>query len=164
MWVKVDDALPDHPKVLEAGLQLGASGAGRVLAIWLKAICYSNHNLTDGFIPERVLRSWKLYDRRPVDVAEVMVHAGIFDREDRGYRFHDYADYQPTKAQVVAKRKKDLERKRRNGVLADSSRIPSGIEPDSEVSPSPPARPGLSISTHLKAGAHAPGLSSDDRR
>jgi len=148
MWVKVDDALPDHPKVLDAGLQLGSNGVGRVLAIWLKGMCYCNHNLTDGVISERILKSWTVVDRRPLDVASVMVMAGIFDKVDHGYRFHDYTDYQPSKAEVTAKRKKDLERKKRRPVETDSTQNPTGFHAESVVVPATPARPGLSIGTH----------------
>lgn len=150
MWVKVDDAFPDHPKVLEAGLQLGTHGVGRVLAIWLKAMCYCNHNLTDGVITERVLKSWTICDRRPLDVAAVMVMAGLFVRVERGFRFHDYDEYQPTKAEVTAKRKKDLGRKKRRKAEQETEQIPVGFQAESAVVPATPTRPCLSIGTHTE--------------
>jgi hypothetical protein len=149
MWVKVDDALPDHPKVVEAAENLGSNGVGRVLALWLKGMCYCNHNLTDGFIPCRILKSWTMVDRRPLDVASVMVMAGIFYQEARGFRFHDFTDYQPSREDVALKRKKDLERKRKKKAEAESGGIPHGIGAESAAVPSTPARPGLS-STHQR--------------
>lgn len=112
MWVRVDDNFPEHPKVVEAGRNLGTSGRGRVVAIWQVALCYCNRNYTDGFIDEATIRSWTLYDRRPVDVALVMADAGLFERVAGGFRFHDYHDYQPTAADVKAKLQRDRDRKR----------------------------------------------------
>lgn len=112
MWVKVDDSFAEHPKVIEAGRHLGASGRGRVVAIWLVAMCHCNRNLTDGFIDEATVRTWTLYDKRPLDVALVMADAGLMKRIDGGFRFHDYHDYQPSAEEVKAKKRKDRDRKR----------------------------------------------------
>jgi hypothetical protein len=112
MWVKVDDGFPEHPKVREAGRHLGTYGRGRVIAVWQVAMCYCNRNLTDGFIDEATVRTWTLFDRRPLDVALVMAQAGLLVRVEGGFRFHDYDDYQPSAAEVKAKKKKDRDRKR----------------------------------------------------
>jgi hypothetical protein len=134
MWVKVDDGLPEHRKVVEAGRHLGSYGAGRVVAIWTVGMCYSNRNLTDGFIAEHVGRTWILYDRRPIDVLEVMAlampngDAGLIHKVTSGYQFHDYLHYQPSAAGI--KEKRDRDRKRKRGG-ADSYGNPSGIAMDS---------------------------------
>lgn len=111
MWVKVDDQFPEHPKVMRAARDLGTQGAGRVLAVWMVGLCYSNRTLSDGYLPEAIVKSWTLYDRRPLDVAFAMCEAGLLDRAPGGYRFHDYADYQPLAADVKAKREWDARRK-----------------------------------------------------
>lgn len=129
MWVKVDDVFPEHRKIVDAGRHLGRSGSGRVLAIWLAGLCYCNRNLTDGFIPAAILRTWTLYDRRPLDVAEVMVIARLFDRVEGGYAMHDYLDYQPSAEQVKAKRKRDLERKKKGKpTKADGDGFPQATD------------------------------------
>lgn len=118
MWAKVDDAFPEHRKVAEAGRHLGSYGRGRVITIWLVGICYCNRNLTDGFVDEQTIRSWSLYDKKPLDVATVMAlpmpngDPGLFVREPGGYRFHDYGNYQPTASDVKTKRDWDARRKR----------------------------------------------------
>jgi hypothetical protein len=133
-WVKVDDAFPEHDKVIEAGRHLGSNGCGRVLAIWLAGVCYCNRNLTDGRIPEAIVRTWILYDKRPIDVAEVMVHAKLLVKVDGGYRFHDYLDYQPSADKVKSKRAWDRDRKAKQKAepetvesTVESARNPHGI-------------------------------------
>ncbi len=147
MWVKVDDAFPEHRKVNEAGRHLGAHGRGRVIAIWTVALCYCNRNLTDGFVDEQTMRSWTLYDRKPMDVATVMAMPmpngdnGLFVAVTGGFQFHDYQHYQPSSAEQKAKRQRDRDRKRRPlesdgnsvGIHADSTRNPErsrGRDPD----------------------------------
>jgi 5-methylcytosine-specific restriction endonuclease McrA len=111
MWVKVDDGFPEHPKVVEAGRHLGPCGRGRVIAVWQVAMCYCNRNFTDGFIDEATVRTWTLYDKRPLDVATVMAQAGLMKHVDGGFRFHDYEKYQPLAKDVKAKRDWDSRRK-----------------------------------------------------
>lgn len=112
MWVKVDDKFSEHPKVVEAGRHLGTYGRGRVIAVWLAAMCYCNRNYTDGFFDDATARTWTLYDKRPFDVALVMADAKLLKRVEGGFKFHDYQDYQPSADEVKAKKKKDRERKR----------------------------------------------------
>lgn len=47
-WFKVDDGLPDHPKVLLAG--------NAAMGLWVRAGAWSMKHLTDGFIPEAFVR------------------------------------------------------------------------------------------------------------
>lgn len=102
MWVKVDDRFPDHRKVFAAGSQLGPRSTGRVLAIWLEAMCWTNHNKTDGFLPLETVRTFK-HDRQPLKVAAAMVcecrrhdgtmGPGLWLEVEGGFRVHDYADH-----------------------------------------------------------------------
>lgn len=132
MWVKVDDGLPDHSKVLAAGRALGTRGAGRVLAIWLQGMCFANRNLTDGFLPESLVRTWTLYDHRPLEVAGAMVDAGLLELAAGGFRFHNYEHYQPDAATIKAKRDRDRQRKKfPRGIQTDSARNPRGVATDS---------------------------------
>jgi hypothetical protein len=136
MWVKVDDGFPEHHKVLTAGELLGTNGTGRVLATWLEALCYANRHLTDGFISEAVARRFHC-DKNPVEVMRVMTHRTVrlMEKKDGGWQFHDYHQYQPSKAQVEEKRQKERDRKRtvrslsartNSGRAVDNLRTPDG--------------------------------------
>ena len=60
-------------------------------------------------------------------LADALVAVGLFDREDGGYRVHDYLDHNPSRSAVLTKRAEDAERKRRG----ESKRNPNGIHADS---------------------------------
>ena len=109
-WVKVDDQMPRHPKLLSLGRdRLVCQG------VWLDGMCYASGYLTDGFIPSAALeKGSERYARRLVEV-------GLWERVEGGYRIHDYHDYQPTRAAVTESRKKNADRqsRHRNGVTND---------------------------------------------
>lgn len=137
-WVRVDDHFDEHPKLAAVG-PLG-------WALWLAGLAYCNRNLTDGFIPWAVAPSlvpWRFQDAtgptriylgnaRYVDeesevtsdyVIALLVDAGIWeDDPPRGYRIHDYGDYQPTKAQVEADRAAKVAAGRAGGIAAAIAR------------------------------------------
>lgn len=99
MWVKVDDRFPEHEKVFAAGAHLGPSSTGRVLAIWLEAMCCTNYHRTDGFLSVERVRAFR-HDRQPMKVAAAMAQQvrrrdgtmgpGLLIEVDGGYEVHDY--------------------------------------------------------------------------
>jgi hypothetical protein len=124
-WIKVDDHFDEHPKFAKAG-PLG-------IAMWLAGLAYCNRNLTDGFVPWGIARSllaWEFLKPHPEDasremiwtvdvgrgmhgeqvtcefVIELLVDAGLWEDVPGGYRVHDFDDYQPSKAEVLAEREK----------------------------------------------------------
>ena len=107
-WVKLDDHFNEHPKLAQVG-PLG-------LALWVCGLAYCNRNLTDGFIPFRVAHSLLSFEGIGVFngtqgedvtgemVASMLVVAGLWQQDGRDYRVHDYLDYQPSRAEVLAAR------------------------------------------------------------
>lgn len=145
MWLRVDDGLLEHPKIIRAADHLGGSNAlGRVAAVWLEAALYASRNLTDGFVPARVVARL-LSDDEPARVAAALVLAGMWIEVPDGYRLHDWDHYQPSGADVKAKRARDRDRKRDQRstgnnpqlVRADSARTseghPNGVRADSSA-------------------------------
>lgn len=123
-WVRIDDHFDEHPKLAAVGpLAWG---------VWLAGIAYCNRNLTDGFIPRSKAHSfttfetvdeenlvWTLgrssghsgFDIDSEWVIGLLLGQGLWEIVPGGYRVHDYEDFQPTKAQVLA----DREQKRAAG-------------------------------------------------
>jgi hypothetical protein len=108
MWVKVDDRFPGHRKVFLAASVLGPHSSGRVIAVWLEAMCWVNspENLScDGVMPIEAVRTLR-HDRRPLQVMEAMARswpqpdgsslAGLWRAVDGGFRPNDYEVYTPT--------------------------------------------------------------------
>jgi hypothetical protein len=124
VWVKLDDGFPEHPKMATAG-PLG-------LAMQVSALCYCNRNLTDGFIPHAMAKKLlDLDDIRGVawkGVVKRLVDVGAWREVTGGWQIHDYAEYQPTRAQVEDERK--AARDRMQAVRANKSRTSTERSPE----------------------------------
>ena len=102
-WVRFDDSAPDNPK-----LDALSDGAFR---LWFNAICYSNRNLTDGFVPtNRVPRLTPHY--KPQHQTE-LVNAGAWHKQEDGITIHGYLDYQPSSEQINQQREYERQKKAR---------------------------------------------------
>jgi hypothetical protein len=125
-WVRIDEHFPRHPKLADVG-PLG-------LALQVAGLCYCNEYLTDGYIPRAVAHTLLNFDGLGLigphhsdalagpgfDVeAHIvigwMVDAELWDEVPGGYRIHDYHDYQPSKAEVLAERERKREAGRKGG-------------------------------------------------
>ncbi|WP_370944045.1 hypothetical protein AB5J62_33730 [Amycolatopsis sp. cg5] len=108
-WFKVDDGFYDHPKVFDA--------SDCTVALWTRAGSWSARNLTDGFVPSNL--PVRLCGDPDTAIRE-LVERGLWSRIRGGYKFHDWTDYQPTRADVEAER----ERWRRNKARQRKARSP----------------------------------------
>jgi hypothetical protein len=100
-WVKLDDSFFCHPKIVTAGAE--ATG----LYIW--GLTYSAHNLTDGHVPVAWVK--QVVGGRARKLAGVLVEQGLWQPNDAGWLIHDYLDYNPDRASILDKRRKDSARK-----------------------------------------------------
>jgi len=120
MWARLDDAILDNPKIIEAG-PLG-------FALHVAAITWCARNLTDGFIPKRKVAS--LLDLPSLQVSETtkvrvlhaltaddlatdLVHLNLWHDHGETYELHDYTVYNLTKEEVLARRERERNRLRR---------------------------------------------------
>lgn len=103
-WFKVDDSFYDHPKVFDL--------PDAAVALWTRAGCWSARNLTDGFVPARMCA--RLCDDHDT-AARALVDSGLWKRARGGYRFHDWAEFQPTAASVKELKAKRAEAGRKGG-------------------------------------------------
>ncbi len=134
-WVRLDEAFAQHPKVAAAG--------PLAIALQVAGLCYCNQNLTDGFIPRAVARTlvdWQVdrEDGRVYTVGvtcgmsgndlecewviDLMLERGIWIEAPGGYRIHDYLDYQPSKAQVLAEREQKRAAGRKGGLASSQGK------------------------------------------
>ena len=105
-WVKIDDGFHDHPKI-----EALSSDAYRA---FIGGLCYCARFLTDGHIPPARVKQLG----RTAAVRE-LEQVGLWDRNGDGVHVHDYLEYQPSSAAILAKRAAESARKRR-GREADS--------------------------------------------
>jgi hypothetical protein len=139
VWAKLDDAILDNPKIIAVGL-FG-------FALHAAAITWCCRNLTDGVVPLGVpVRLFDLshvrYDKAnplaltmgsssmagatglPVElIIEELKAVGLWEEHPEGWLIHDFLEFNPSKAEILAKRAKNTEK-----VAAKRARktVPSG--------------------------------------
>jgi hypothetical protein len=133
VWVKLDDGIADHPKFFDAGRHLGRHGIARAFAVYVAGLAYANKHLTDGFLSESVVKSFKI-DRKPCEIASVLSFAdvGLWEPVTGGWRIHDYHHHNPKSQDVKDKREADAERKRLERAAKNANR-PNGLWPESSA-------------------------------
>lgn len=101
-WFNVDDGFAFHHKAVKAG--------NAAIGLWTRAGSWCAQQLTDGFVPDEmvlVLGSQAQADR--------LVAAGLWIAVDGGFQFHEFTENgrNPTKKDVMERRRKESERKAR---------------------------------------------------
>ena len=114
-WGKLDDQWYDHPKTVA----VGTLGAG----LFAMALSWSAGKLTEGFIPRAMILRLCADIENPVDLADRLVAAGLFESADGGYQIHDYLDYNPSAARVKEIRKARAEAGQLGGQRSKPARI-----------------------------------------
>lgn len=96
-WFKVDDGLFSSRKVL----MIPRSMRNVCLGAWVQAGAWSSKELTDGHIPAFVLEELGGIP----EVRDELIRVGLWLSDGaEGAHFHDWAQYQPTREQVLEKR------------------------------------------------------------
>lgn len=122
-WWRLDDKMAFHSKMLVAGNE--AVGA------WARAGAWSAGELQDGFVPDHVVDLIA-----PKRVWAKLVSARLVEREDGGYRLHDFLVYNPSREDVLAQREKERAKKAEqrakaphggDGRFADSKGVPGPV-------------------------------------
>lgn len=116
-WVRLDDAFYDNAKFSD----LTNAGVGA----WVKLLAFASRNLTDGHI--RKAFAVRLASRK--ELAE-LVGAGLLEQTDTGWLIHDFLDFQPDSAAVLARREKERERWRNRAHSAETPPGGTAEEPD----------------------------------
>jgi hypothetical protein len=91
------------------------------MGVWVLAGSWCGNNLTDGFVPREILSRWGT----PKD-AQALVAAGLWEQAEqdgeKGWRFHNWTDFQPSKADEEAKSRLKSEAGRKGGLNSASNR------------------------------------------
>lgn len=128
-WAKIDDQFHGHRKATKAW-----RGHPRALGLHLLAMSYCAGHLTDGLVDDEFVEE-KIPAKRERDaVTNSLVEAELWEREDDGWRIHDWLDFNPSRTDTLDKRRKEADRKAR-GRAAQSRVCPPNVHPDTgEVS------------------------------
>ena len=120
-WFKVDDGFHSHPKTIKVGM----SSRG----LWVTAGSWSADQLTDGFVPKSAIKMWGGTKRQ----VKELVEAGLWVEVENGWRFHGWAERQPTRKQVEKKREETalrVAKYRRSNSVTSSVVTPPPTRPD----------------------------------
>ena len=101
-WLRVDAGFWKHPKVQDVELA--------PIGLHVLALSYCADNLTDGLVPEGWVRRQAFGD---LALAQALVDAGLWESDPRGFRVHDYLDYNPSRAAVELDREAAKQRMRK---------------------------------------------------
>lgn len=151
-WGKIDDKLHSHPKADDAGLA--------ALGLWALALSYCCDHLTDGHVSRDRLA--KLAGKAPwLKLAGDLCSAKLWHAADErcknkscddlrrpgdGFRFHDWADHQPLRADVEAERARKQEAGRRGGFRkAANSAVAAGKNLAAPLAPASPVLPEAAV-------------------
>lgn len=123
MWFKVDDKFWSHRKIRAL--------SSDAISLWVRAGSYCGDHLTDGIVEPSDIA----FIGGEISDAEELVDAGLWLRHERGYVFHEWELYQPTRAKVEAEREaaKERARKLRERKRNTSSSLPDPTRPQSCV-------------------------------
>ena len=96
-WFKVDDGFYTSQKVM----RIPRSIRNEAIGAWILIGTWSADKMTDGLIPDWVIAEFDV----SMEVIDALFEAGLWIATDDGIQYHDWAEYQPTKAQLEAKSK-----------------------------------------------------------
>ena len=125
-WTKLDENFADHPKILAAG------PVAELLQI--HALLYSNRNLTDGFIPASAVKHLTHGPCQPS--VRRLIEVGIWTEVAGGYQIHDFLEYQPSKAKVLANRKQKASAGQAGGLARARALATDSLQAKSKPVPS----------------------------
>lgn len=103
-WVRLDDNFADHPKVIAL--------SDTAFRLYITGLCYSNRQLTDGFIPYGMVNTWVGHD--PMKPSDELEDQNLWSRTDKGFVIRSYNEYQPSREDVTRKRESGKERLRKH--------------------------------------------------
>jgi hypothetical protein len=88
-WVRLDTAMPDHPKIVELVDEHGDAGMAAAF-VWTCSLAYSGKHGTDGQIRRGLLARLNGKAKH----AALLVKVRLWDEADGGWMIHNWAEYQ----------------------------------------------------------------------
>lgn len=155
-WFKVDDSFGSHPKVM--AIPRGATRL-RAIGLWTALGTWCARQLTDGEFAAHMVAE---HGGAPAD-AKHLVAVGLWEVTDGGYVFHDWADWQPSKAKVEEDRAAARERMRRNREGRSSGDVRANKSRSSQsVTPTPSRPVPTTAAAAAETAAAADGDATED--
>jgi hypothetical protein len=129
-WTRSETSILNHRKFV----QLDPAAVG----LWTMGNVYCMDQLSDGLIPRfQVPRLIFAKPAKCYALAETLVKAGLWEHDGEDYRVHDYLDWNPSAAEILAEREAARERMRayRRGGRSSERSPERAPERSGEVTP-----------------------------
>ncbi len=117
-WFKVDDGLPVSRKVMSIPRTIRLSSIG----LWTLAGAWSAAEELDGHVPGFMVAELGGTEK----AASALVKSGLWEKVSDGYQFSKWAEYQPTRADMDERRKREADRKREWRKRKRPASVPAG--------------------------------------
>lgn len=159
VWVKLDDAFVDHPKVVRL--------SDAAFRAHVRGLSYCARLLTDGLIPADVA------PKKPVlrELTDESPPGPLWERDGQNYRIHDYLKFQPSREDVMRERAAAQERKERWKERRAEQRaerrgngVPNGVKNGEGTGPPPPYPPPPPGSLRSPRGRGGDGACAPEER
>jgi hypothetical protein len=112
--MRLADTVATHPKFLKAGQLIGTpSGRAEALALYVAAVGYARHFMTDGRVPSDFISGCGL-GADPERTAKVLASKAVrlWHPVPGGYRIHDFHDWNDNAREIKQKRQAEAARVR----------------------------------------------------
>jgi hypothetical protein len=106
-WARLDDNFHAHPKIRKAWRCRAAVGLHAL------ALSYAMHYGTEGKLSDEWVEDQLPDAGERSDVTAVLVRAGLWEEAPEGWLIHDFLVYNPSNADIEARKAADRERKRK---------------------------------------------------
>jgi hypothetical protein len=113
-WTKLSEDFDQHPKIVAAGPMAEL--------LHIHGLLYCNRYLTDGHIPATAVRRLAPNPTGFLRSVERLVELGIWVEVEGGYDVHDFLEYQPSRAKVLAERKQKASAGQAGGIARAKAR------------------------------------------
>ena len=107
-WMKLDDAILDHPKFIRAA----RNGGSEAIHLWLGLRAWCAQSLSDGFVPGDMVDEVRGPKRGREKALATLVQVGLVKEMEGGWQLHDYLDWSDSREEVLDARRKAAARQK----------------------------------------------------
>lgn len=107
-WMKLDDAILDHPKFIRAA----RTGGSEAIHLWLGLRAWCAQSLSDGFVPGDMVDEVRGPKRGREKALATLVQVGLVKEVEGGWQLHDYLEWSDSREEVLAARRKAADRQK----------------------------------------------------
>lgn len=102
-WAPYEVGFIDHAKFRAL--------AANAICLWIEGKNYCDKNVTDGLIPAHIVKQFRFYSRKSVELLTTSIgakneteqYSPLWESHPVGYRMHDYLEYNDCRDEVMAR-------------------------------------------------------------